>query len=197
MLPQLWNKRGGGDPTTLAKGIKRGEVMSNIDENKSAFEGTVVVAASDSLKGPSDYICDGIDDQVEIQAALDTAIDYGRPLVLLKGTYCISNYYINPLSGRPETGKVKMEAKDTVMKPEELRRIPTAKYTESQVEISFKVGERVGIKKVVEWLEKYSRNWESMSMNDQIAGREPTKIITIELMERVWQDKLKEWGIEK
>ena len=41
-------------------------------ENKGAMAATVVVAASDSLnKAAANYVCDGVDDDVEIQEAID------------------------------------------------------------------------------------------------------------------------------
>lgn len=51
---------------------------------------TKVVAASDSLessKQAADYICDGLDDQVQIQAALDTLPTTGGEVLLLDGTH--------------------------------------------------------------------------------------------------------------
>ena len=52
---------------------------------------TIVVAASDSLnKGRADYICDGVDDQVEIQAALDALPDRGGEVALSEGLFNIS-----------------------------------------------------------------------------------------------------------
>ena len=65
--------------------------MSNIFENKGAFGATIVVAASDSLKNRSaNYVCDGVDDQVEIQAAIDALPAGGGKVVLLDGAYLIS-----------------------------------------------------------------------------------------------------------
>ena len=50
---------------------------------------TLVVAASDSLHPEqADYVCDGTDDQVEIQAAIDASPRGGLTL-LLEGTYSI------------------------------------------------------------------------------------------------------------
>jgi len=52
---------------------------------------TFVVAASDSLnKEKADYICDGVADDVEIQAALD-ALTFGGKILLMEGTYNFSN----------------------------------------------------------------------------------------------------------
>jgi len=39
----------------------------------------------------ADYICDGIDDQVEIQAALDTASDLKRDVLMTYGTYLLED----------------------------------------------------------------------------------------------------------
>ncbi|RLJ01551.1 MAG: hypothetical protein DRP08_05375 [Candidatus Aenigmatarchaeota archaeon] len=57
---------------------------------------TLVVAASDSsekVKAQADYVCDGVDDQVEIQAAIDalpTGGTLGGTVQLLEGTFVIS-----------------------------------------------------------------------------------------------------------
>jgi hypothetical protein len=54
---------------------------------------TFVVAASDSLnKEKADYVCDGTDDQVEIQAVIDALPAGGGRVLLLEGTFEISNY---------------------------------------------------------------------------------------------------------
>jgi hypothetical protein len=57
---------------------------------------TFIVAASDSLnKDRADYVCDGVDDQIEIQEAMDNMAHGGR-LQLLEGTFDISNTLIIP-----------------------------------------------------------------------------------------------------
>ncbi|MDD3070398.1 MAG: hypothetical protein PHX88_04300 [Methanoculleus horonobensis] len=57
---------------------------------------TIVVAAGDSspvAKARADIVCDGTDDQVEIQAAFD-ALSSGGTVALLKGTFnCAGNIY--------------------------------------------------------------------------------------------------------
>ncbi|MGB7531815.1 MAG: right-handed parallel beta-helix repeat-containing protein [Halobacteriota archaeon] len=61
---------------------------------------TKVVAADDSLehsKQAADYVCDGIDDQVQIQAAIDSLPACGGKIVLLEGHFNISAY-INLIS---------------------------------------------------------------------------------------------------
>ncbi|GAI14844.1 unnamed protein product, partial [marine sediment metagenome] len=64
--------------------------MSDVFENKGTMAATIVVAASDSLnKGAANYVCDGTDDHVEIQAALDALPDTGGEVFLLDGTYNI------------------------------------------------------------------------------------------------------------
>ena len=51
---------------------------------------TFIVAASDSLhKERADYVCDGVDDHVEIQAAFDALPATGGEVLLLDGTYTI------------------------------------------------------------------------------------------------------------
>lgn len=58
----------------------------------------IVVAPFDSQERryEADYICDGIDDQVEIQAALDLAAQLKTKVRFLKGTYNISGGIILP-----------------------------------------------------------------------------------------------------
>jgi len=59
-------------------------------ENKGALATTIVVAASDSLnQAAANYICDGVNDHVEIQAALDALPATGGEVLLLDGTYNI------------------------------------------------------------------------------------------------------------
>ena len=56
---------------------------------------TRIVAASDSLdKDRADYICDGVDDHVEIQKALDDVKNFKGTVLLLEGTYNISRSFI-------------------------------------------------------------------------------------------------------
>lgn len=51
---------------------------------------TKVVAASDSISsGKADYICDGTNDNVEIQQAIDAVASKGGVVLLLEGTYDI------------------------------------------------------------------------------------------------------------
>lgn len=53
-----------------------------------------VVAASDSLESSkvmADYVCDGVDDEVEIQAAIDTLPASGGKVVLLEGIFHVSS----------------------------------------------------------------------------------------------------------
>ena len=64
-------------------------------ENKGAMAATVVVAASDSLnKAAANYVCDGVDDDVEIQEAIDALPAGGGKIVLLDGTYRIADTLI-------------------------------------------------------------------------------------------------------
>lgn len=54
---------------------------------------TLVVAANDSLdksKAQADYVCDGVADNVEIQAAIDAIPSVGGKVVLLEGTYVLA-----------------------------------------------------------------------------------------------------------
>ena len=56
---------------------------------------TFVIAASDSStlsKQQADYVCDGVDDQVEIQAAIDALPAVGGTIIMREGVYSISAY---------------------------------------------------------------------------------------------------------
>lgn len=60
-------------------------------ESKGAMTATVVVAASDSLnKAAANYICDGVDDDVEIQEAIDALPAGGGKVILLDGNYVMN-----------------------------------------------------------------------------------------------------------
>ena len=53
---------------------------------------TFIVAASDSLhQGYADYVCDGVDDQVQIQAAIDALSTIGGTIQLTEGHFNISS----------------------------------------------------------------------------------------------------------
>jgi hypothetical protein len=61
-----------------------------VDGYQMARTATYVVAASDSSpqsKAQADYVCDGIDDQVEIQAAIDALPADGGRVLLSEGTF--------------------------------------------------------------------------------------------------------------
>lgn len=64
--------------------------MSDVFENKGAMGATVVVAAANSLnQAAANYVCDGTNDEVEIQAALDALPATGGEVLLLDGTYYV------------------------------------------------------------------------------------------------------------
>jgi len=72
--------------------------MSNIFENKGAFAATIVVAASDSLnRGAANYVCDGVADNVEIQAAINALPANGGKIQLSEGTFNISATIVFPI----------------------------------------------------------------------------------------------------
>lgn len=53
---------------------------------------TVIVAASDSVnKDKADYVCDGTNDEVEINNAINSLPSGGGKVLLLEGTYYLSN----------------------------------------------------------------------------------------------------------
>ena len=67
--------------------INRNNMIQRRGASQSA---TFVVAASDSVhQGRADYVCSGVDDQVQIQAAIDAA-KHGAKIVLLEGNFWIS-----------------------------------------------------------------------------------------------------------
>ena len=73
-----------GSPAT--KQITATKLVKSLNNQAATF----VVAASNSLhKERADYICDGVDDQVEIQAAIDALPANGGKVVLLEGTFNI------------------------------------------------------------------------------------------------------------
>ncbi|MFC1968953.1 NosD domain-containing protein [Chloroflexota bacterium] len=64
------------------------------DTHRTVETSTIVIAASDSspaAKVQADYICDGINDHIEIQTAVDNLLGNGGTVLLLKGTFYISN----------------------------------------------------------------------------------------------------------
>jgi len=73
---------------------------------ESASPATLTVAASDStklLKTQADYVCDGVDDQVEIQAAL-AALPDGGTVILSDGTFNCAGV-ITPAAGTTLKGQ--------------------------------------------------------------------------------------------
>jgi parallel beta-helix repeat protein len=53
---------------------------------------TIIVAANDSKdKTSADYVCDGVNDQVEINAAINDLPTFGGRVILLEGNYNISS----------------------------------------------------------------------------------------------------------
>jgi len=76
---------------------------------ESASPATLTVAASDStklLKTQADYVCDGVDDQVEIQAAL-AALPDGGTVILSDGTFNCAGV-ITPAAGTTLKGQGRM-----------------------------------------------------------------------------------------
>jgi len=66
--------------------------MSDTFENKGALATTILVAAADSLnQGQANFVADGVNDEVEIQAALDALPATGGEVKLLDGTYYIES----------------------------------------------------------------------------------------------------------
>ena len=77
--------------------VRDDELGANLDLIDTAIAScpqaaTFIVAASDSVhKQRADYICDGVNDQVEIQAGLDALPSGGGKIVLLEGTFDFSS----------------------------------------------------------------------------------------------------------
>ena len=75
-----------GSPVT--KQITATKLVNSLTSQAATF----VVAASNSLhKARADYVCDGVDDQVEIQAAIDALPTAGGKVMLLEGSFFISS----------------------------------------------------------------------------------------------------------
>jgi len=67
------------------------------DDDKPKNFTTLIVAASDSLDTTrADYVCDGIDDQVQINAAMNALPANGGRVSLLEGTYQITAPIVFP-----------------------------------------------------------------------------------------------------
>jgi len=80
-----WDTDKGGHSLYNVSGIGIGSTAAPVVRTA-----TVVVAASDASaksKAQADYVCDGTDDQVEIQAAIDTE----KHVKLTEGTFVLSN----------------------------------------------------------------------------------------------------------
>ena len=68
-------------------------VDMRINDNQAA---TTIVAAHDSLHPErADYVCDGTDDQVQIQAAIDALPSVGGGVLFVEGNY-LSGQLLTP-----------------------------------------------------------------------------------------------------
>lgn len=80
--------------TTIGEDISTTNLtVSGTLEAKTGRTATLVVAANDSSttgKAQADYVCDGIDDQVQIQTAIDSATNSAK-IQLLEGNFYISS----------------------------------------------------------------------------------------------------------
>lgn len=87
--------------------------MSNIFENKGAMAATIVVAASNSLnRGAANYVCAGVADNVEINAALAALPAAGGRVLLLEGNYTtIANITV------PANATLEGQGKATIITP--------------------------------------------------------------------------------
>ena len=89
----------GGTFAGIITGAKIGTTTSTLYGDGSQMTGiagavairtvTKVVAASNSASTAADYVCDGIADEVQIQAAIDASTAIGGIVYLMEGTYNI------------------------------------------------------------------------------------------------------------
>jgi parallel beta-helix repeat protein len=82
-----------GDISDAGTGtITAGNRISNGTLSGQVRSATIVVAASNSKdKAQVDYVCDGVDDQNEINAAINSLPDNGGSVYLAEGTYILSD----------------------------------------------------------------------------------------------------------
>ena len=81
--PNLFHNNGSSD---LSAGVD--------STHRTVGTSTIVIAASNSSatdKAQADYTCDGINDHIEIQTAVDNLLGNGGTVLLLNGTFYISN----------------------------------------------------------------------------------------------------------
>ena len=67
----------------------------NIIVSDAALPSTVIVAANNSSvadKAIANYVCDGINDEVELQQAIDTFATTGGQIILCNGDYYIDSF---------------------------------------------------------------------------------------------------------
>jgi len=68
-----------------------GEINATTINAPTGRTATYVVCANDSVnKAQCDYVCDGVADNVEIQAAIDALPDSGGKVILMDGTYYVN-----------------------------------------------------------------------------------------------------------
>jgi|GEM_PF-7132444 len=69
-------------------------LLAAVTSSATARTVTLIVAADDSTtdsKNEADYVCDGIDDQVEVQNAINALPTVGGTILLMEGTYVFEN----------------------------------------------------------------------------------------------------------
>lgn len=88
-------------PGTAGQFLQSGGVGANPSWGNVTRSATFVVGASNSStksKQEADYVCDGTDDQVEIQAAIDSLPASGGSILFLEGTFVLdapNDFYIS------------------------------------------------------------------------------------------------------
>jgi peptidoglycan/xylan/chitin deacetylase (PgdA/CDA1 family) len=83
-----------GNYSSSFTGVQVDSAITNVLTNKLTRTATLVVAANDSsakCKAQADYVCDGVNDEVEIQAAIDALPSTGTRTVKLMGSFVKGN----------------------------------------------------------------------------------------------------------
>jgi len=89
------------NPGNAGQVLTSGGADANPSWSTATRSATFVIAASDSAaksKQQADYVCDGTDDNVEIQAAIDALPANGGSILLLEGTFVLdapNAFYVN------------------------------------------------------------------------------------------------------
>lgn len=83
----------GGNDGTWGTILNEYLSVAHTSDGKLRSVGGLFVAASnasDASKAVASYVCDGTDDQVEIQSAIDSLPDFGGKVILSEGTFTVT-----------------------------------------------------------------------------------------------------------